>query len=548
MVFNGEIYNYCKLRSELDKVYEFRTTSDTETLLAAYLFWGMDLFDRIEGMFAFGIWDPRTRSVLLGRDHCGQKPLYYSSVSRVIAFASELQALRLLCPEKTHLDRAALEDYLRYWCVPAPHTLIQGLNKVPAGHYVRLDESGERLERYWYPVRGSAKWRQIARTPGEWEEVLCSQLQESVASACTSDVPIAMAFSGGSDSVSVAVAALGSTQALETFSIDVNGSSDPDEEQIRRRFQAWAGIRHHSAKVSEPALREWVSADLRVFDEPVADNTVIFSAALASSVRSHGYKVFLTGEGGDEVFVGYPWWIKLFRWQRRIQSLGGLGKLCAPFIPASHRDRAVFRMFDRANSGPNNVYWDSQLGLPCNTRRALLSFPQDCPGRSFVDGVREDFIAQGGMSESQWFTYIDLNLRLPELLLLRLDRAAMLHSTEPRSPLLDKRLIELALAIPDDVKLKHLKPKAIYLRALRRLVPEELIIRRKIGYNQGIRTELSGLCGVMRSSVTEWNERMGLFRSDRLRSFTETCGAEVLWPLYALSEWANGSRDAGGVQ
>jgi asparagine synthase (glutamine-hydrolysing) len=539
IVFNGEIYNYRELRRELEsRGCHFRTTSDTEVLLYAWREWNTGLFDRLEGMFAFAAWDPGSRVLLMARDFCGQKPLYYC-VDRAgaVCFSSELRPLLALRGEGASLDPAGLDDYLRYWCIPAPGTLLQGIRKVPAGHYVLADPHGLHQRRYWFPLCGARRWEGTVKEESEWRHLLAAELRRSVAATCVADVPVGIAFSGGSDSVAVAASALQAMQQVRTFSIDVPAGLDREERRIRERFARWGGVSHDSSEVSEAALREWIGSGLREFDEPVSDNTVVLSAVLARQIRAQGYKVFLTGEGGDEVFLGYPWWVRLIRWQRRLQSWRGVTPLALPFLPGQWRGKAVGRMWQRAARKEGEIYWDSQLGLSADSRRALLNGASSAAGGDFLERTRAEFHSQGGTSESQWFTYLDLNLRLPEMLLLRLDRGAMRFSTEARSPLLERRLVELALAIPESVKLRDGRPKGILLQAMRSLVPDELVIRRKVGYNQSLSRQLPNLSPLMQDSLAAWNRSAALFRPDGLRQLASTAGPDVLWPLYALSEW-----------
>lgn len=537
LVFNGEIYNFSDIRPELElHGCRFRTASDTEVLLAAYLVWQEKMFDHLEGMFAFGIWDPRDRSLLLARDFCGQKPLYFASSSGTVSFASEMNALRALRPDLSSVDETSVYSYLQYFCVPAPGTMIKGIRKVPAGHYYRVTEHGECLTRYWHPVAASRRWNGIARTEADWEQLIASELKASVVRTCVADVPVGVAFSGGSDSVAVAASALSVQQQLSTFSIDINSMGDPEERSIRSKFSQWAGIRHHSAQVAQQELREWVSTHLRCFDEPVADNTIVFSAVLSSAFRKNGYKVFLTGEGGDEVFIGYPWWVRMLRWQQRIRFAGRAAGFASSLVPSQYRNKAVVRLMQRARSGGGNVFWDSQLGLPPAVAGTLMTgTPQH--DDSFLQQLRQSFLDQGGSNETQWFTWLDVNLRLPELLLLRLDRASMQASTEARSPLLDRPLVELSMAIPEHIKLKHARPKSVFFGALRREVPDDLIIRKKIGYNHGVRGELPSVITELRESVHCWNRSAGLLRQPALEHVTAGLNSDSLWPLYALSEW-----------
>jgi asparagine synthase (glutamine-hydrolysing) len=538
IVLNGEIYNYRELRRELESSgYRFRTASDTEVLLYGYLAWNTGVFERAEGMFALAVWDPRSRRLLLGRDFCGQKPLYYSHENGAIVFCSELRALAALRASSPALDPDGLEDYLRYWCVPAPGTLLKGVRKLAAGHYLEADADGCRTRRHWYPLAATSRWTGQAHSAPEWQELLAAELRRSVANTCVADVPIGVAFSGGSDSVAVAAAALETMPEVRTFSIDAPGGLDPEEKQLRERFARWAGVPHQSTLVPERQLREWIPSRLRAFDEPVSDNTVVFSTLLAGQFRAQGYKVFLTGEGGDEVFLGYPWWVRLIRWQQRLRSAARAARLTARLLPARLRAKAVGRMCERVVAGPDQMYWDSQLGLSLRARQALRNGNTPAHPHDFLERTRADFLAQGGTSESQWFTYLDLNLRLPEMLLLRLDRSAMLASTEARSPLLEKRLVELALAMPEAVKLQDHCPKAGFLEAVRRIVPAELVIGRKVGYNHSLRRLLPNLAKLMGRSVTEWNRSARLFPYEPLERLVSEADADVLWPLYAFSEW-----------
>jgi asparagine synthase (glutamine-hydrolysing) len=537
-VFNGEIYNYQSLRSQLAGLsHRFDTESDTEVLLRSYLEYGTGLFDHVRGMFAFGIWDERNRRLLLARDFCGQKPLFYRVSGRFVAFASEIGALGALSPDSSDLDVDALDLYCKYWCVPPPRTLVKGLNKLPAAHYSIFDGEQFATRRYWFPIRQACKLRADVRQNDDWQVLLAERIQQVVASSCISDVPVAMAFSGGSDSVAVASCALSATQRLAAFSIYNPNSQQNCEESIRREFCEKYSIAHHSIALSPSELQNWVTKYMTRLDEPIGDNTIIYSVVLSEYIQSQGYKVFLTGEGGDEIFLGYPWWVSLMRWAKIIRVAPALATGLIPLLSRQQQRRAVARMLRSRSKGASEVYWDSQLGLADDVRQNLLG--RSCIGISsneYVTALRRQFQAEGGTDDGQWFTYLDLNLRLPELLLPRLDRASMLFGTEARSPLLERDLVELALAMPESVKLPHHRPKGGYFKYLSKKVDPHLIVRQKIGYNAGVRSSLSEYAETLAAQVIRWNRQHAFFQPSALREIVDQ-NPDARWPLFALAHW-----------
>lgn len=480
VVFNGEIYNFLDLRAELEaKGHRFTSRSDTEVLVHLYEEEGESFPARLNGIFAFALYDRNRRKLLLCRDPMGVKPLYYAQVPAGLLFGSELKALRAhpACPSEVDLE--ALRVYLTCEYIPAPLTLLKGVRKLLPGHL--LVASGHRVEvkRYWTlpcPVTVPSRREEAAQR-------LRDEILRSVRGQLMSDVPLGVFLSGGVDSSIVAAAMKACGGRVESFSI---GFEDPsfDESAFAREAARHLGCEHHEHVFSESDLLAEIPRVLAKLDEPFADPSV-FPTALLSRFARERVTVALGGDGGDELFAGYPtYWVHASygryahapRWLRR----GALAAADAA-LPVSHANLSFgykLRKFRDGAESPMPLRHHLWLGAWTPQRLAALM-----PGMAGPMSVPWDWIPSAPSSdpvtEAQW---LDLHTYLVEDILAKVDRASMMASLEVRVPLLDTGIVSLAFSLPVPWRLQGRRGKVLLKEAFAQNLPPGFFDRPKKGF------------------------------------------------------------------
>jgi asparagine synthase (glutamine-hydrolysing) len=502
VVFNGEIYNYRSLRDELIALgSSFHTASDTEVLLEAYRVWGVDCLARLDGMFAFALLDRRANRLFAARDRAGEKPFFYRASSGRLEFASELKALLKHPNFPRKLDTDSLSFYLAYGYVPGDRCIVQGVRKLPPAHALTYDVgAGElRVWRYW-----SLPHALVApiRDPVEALDECTRLLEASVRLRLVADVPVGILLSGGVDSSLItAMAARGSTAAVSTFTVSFPGFAAFDEAPYARAVARHFGTRHTELRADEDSA-DLLPALARQFDEPLGDHSVIPTYLVCRLVRQHA-TVALGGDGGDELFGGYPHYNMLMQMEQlRKWAPSGIRRAVArasALLPVGTRGRNHLVGFgeDVPNSLAHiNMFFDER------SRRALVgqgAVPvafRDCPERYKAGLCRSD------LSVLQQATRLDFETTLAEDYLVKTDRASMLASLELRAPFLDPRLIEFAFSrLPDQMRSTGTERKVLLRGMANRLLPKDVDWRRKQGFSLPLASWLKGSLGRFVSSV-----------------------------------------------
>lgn len=520
MVFNGEIYNHAELRAELQQIggHCWKTDhSDSEMIVHAFEQWGIDCLERFRGMFAIALWDGRARELWLIRDRMGIKPLYYSVHHGRLTFASEIKAL-LKDPEQPRaMNEEAFFHFLSFLTTPAPDTLFAGIRKLPNGTWLRVRENGDIKEhRYWDVLDHVSELPE--HTEGRIAERILAELRTSVRLRKISDVPVGVFLSGGVDSsTNAALFSEGEQTPVKTFSIGYVGenASYPNEFQYARRMAAIVGADHHELALTVDDLVDFLPTMVRLQDEPIADPVCVPVYFVSKLARDNGVIVAQVGEGADELFYGYESWRTLYDLQRYDDMpVPRLAKraLAAGIRAAGFSHRREYEYLRRANLG-QPVFWGGAEAFTDWEKRRLLSprVRRSLAGLTSWDAIapiRKRFDEKAWQrGHLQWMSYIDLNLRLPELLLMRIDKMAMGVSLEGRVPFLDHKFVELAMSIPQELKFKHHTSKYLLKKAVRGVIPDDLIDRRKQGF------------GV---PVTEWFfQRLGTRAREELSAFCD---------------------------
>jgi len=495
LVYNGEIYNHAEVRAELERGgrHAFATDhSDTETLVHAYEEWGTGCLARMRGMFAFALWDGRTRRLWLVRDRVGIKPLFYAVHDDRLVFASEIKALLADPQQERALDEESLYHYLSFLCVPAPRTLFRGIRKLEAGCWLTATADGRIEEGRWWDAWDAVEPLHGA-TDAELQARLLEELRTSVRLRKLGDVPVGVFLSGGVDSsTNAALFAEGAVAPVKTFTVgyDESYASYPNELEWARRMASVVGADHHERILSLDDLLAFLPELARLQDEPVADPVCVPLFYVSELARAEGVTVAQAGEGADELFFGYPSWRTLLRLQRAddLAVPAAAKRLALAGLRAAGQGTARPYEYLRRGAEGVPVFWGGAEAFTETQKRRLLSFRlrRELAGVSSWDvlaPIRARFEeAAWEPSHANWMTYLDLRLRLPELLLARIDRMSMGASLEARVPFLDHRVVELALSMPTAAKTRGGALKPLLRGAVRGLVPDVLIDRPKQGF------------------------------------------------------------------
>ncbi len=484
IVFNGEIYNFADLRKDLKaKGHAFRSDSDTEVILAAYREWGTDCLSRLNGMFAFALYDSRRRQVFIARDRAGEKPLFYALDKGALRFASELKGLLADPAFPRRIDRAALDCYLAMSYVPGERCMLQGVNKLPPGHALVFELASGRLRlwRYWQlPEPGTAAAQGVADEAGLLDE-LEVLLEDAVRRQLVADVPVGVLLSGGVDSSLITAMAVRAAPRVKTFTIRFPGYGEYDETEHARLIARHFGTEHVELAAADSNV-ELLPLLAREFDEPMVDSSMIPTYLVSRLVREH-CTVALGGDGGDELFAGYPQYNRLLWLQQKINVVP-LGLRLATARAA----QALLPVGFRGRNWLLGLGVDLRTGLPLiyslfdrGTRQRLMS--RHGAWELPAERIREQRIPATA-DLLQRATRMDFGNYLAEQILVKVDRASMLNSLEVRAPLLDYRVIEFAFGkVPSHLKATSDSRKVLLKKLAARVLPKEFDLQRKQGFS-----------------------------------------------------------------
>jgi asparagine synthase (glutamine-hydrolysing) len=550
IVFNGEIYNHAELREELTRLghKNWQTDhSDTEVILHAFQEWGIECVKRFRGMFAIALWDAANQELWLIRDRVGIKPLYYALDERGLVFASEIKAILAGPKRKRAVNEEAFFHYLSFLTTPAPMTLFDGIEKLAAGTWSKISADGtQHMERWW------DAWDDVEPNPGTEDEIaseILSELDEAVRYRKVGDVPIGVFLSGGVDSsANVALFSKGDETPVKTFSIGYKGDQDSvaDELPYARMMAEQVGADHHEYLVSQDDLLAFLPDMIRFQDEPIADPVCVPVYYVAKLARDNGVTVCQVGEGADELFWGYSSW-KIFlgleranAWPipRFVKSLG------VGVLTAMGQDGKLSTEFLRRASKGLPIFWGGAEAFPESAKWDILSprLKEKFKGRSSWEAIapiRERFEEKAwDKSPLSWMSYLDLNLRLPELLLMRVDKMSMATSIEARVPFLDHQFIRHALSIPPTLKTQGGVLKQILKKAVRGLIPDEIIERKKQGFAVPIDDWVSDELGSKAAATLRaFCSSTDFFDSQGVDRILKSGNARQIWYLLNFALW-----------
>ena len=550
IVFNGEIYNHRELRPLLEsKGHRFRTSTDTEAILHAYEEFGAACVDRLEGMFAFAIYDGRRKELFAARDRLGKKPFFYTLVNGVFHFASELPALASATGSTAHIDLSSLEGYLSLGYFVAPHTIYRNVFKLPAAHWLRIRQGQVQTFEYWDVDEFDTDRRS---TPALVEDIDAT-LRKATLDRLESEVPLGAFLSGGIDSglvVSYMAEALG--ERLTTVSVGFNERAHDELAAARltaRRFNA-----RHQVEIIPPRLNEAIGPVVEGLGEPLADSSAIPTWYVSKAARRH-VTVALSGDGGDESFAGYDfryWPHALEATARRVMpeslapSIGWLGRRW-PRWRRLPRPLRVGTLLENLGRDPAAAYYMDLAFLKPAGARALMGLPPNAdPMMSPVyEAVTAPYRRCPSAHAVQRAEYADLKVYLPNDPLVKVDRMSMAHGLEVRCPLLDRRVVELAFRIPADRKQAGPQGKTLLRRLAHRRLPAGVWALPKHGFTAPVSEWIRGAAALRFENevLSSTSAITGLIdKADLTRRFIDHRAGRLessyaLWAVWVLERW-----------
>lgn len=551
VILNGEIYNYRELRSSLEKRgHSFRSASDTEVLPHLYEEYGDQMVRELNGMFAFALWDSKRRRLLIARDRFGEKPLYWGVFDNTLIFASEPKVLLAHPAIRPALNLQALRQYLSFDYVPAPLSIYDGINKLPAAHKLTLEKGQVKVESYW---RLNYQTAQPVPSEHEAAEQLRELLADAVRMRLVSDVPLGVLLSGGVDSSTVAALAVrASSEAVKTFSISFAEASF-DESAYARGVAKYLGTDHHEERLSANLAANLVSEIGSWMDEPFSDPSLVPTYLLSRFTRKH-VTVALGGDGGDELFAGYPMYAG-HRWAEVYKR-----------VPQALRSSIVEPLVGLLPVKTKNLSFDYKA------RRFVTGAKYDAVARhhiwfgSFTPEQQEQLLTPEALAASDGDIYadarhiagecdndevvtqmqsVDTRLYLAEDILTKVDRASMAVSLEVRAPFLDPRVAEFAASLPCNYKLRRLQTKYILKKAVQDLLPSFVTRRGKKGFGvpvaEWLKVKLRPLARDLLSP--ERVRRAGVFNANYIAKLQDehergvANHRKLLWTLLMFELW-----------
>ncbi len=559
LVFNGEIYNHASLREGLEErghVYASRT--DSETILHLYEERGLDFVEDLEGDYGIAIWDEKRGQLVLVRDRIGVKPLYFYHKDGRFIFASEIKAILQHPAVTPDVDEESLYHYLTFLTTPAPRTLFRDIQKIPAGHMLIVSRDGTiNLKQYWDALPPE----QIdTRSEEEHKTEILRLLRASIKKRMMSDVPFGVFLSGGVDSsANVALMSEQMSRPVETFTVGFQDAEYLNELDSARRIARDFQTNHHEVIISEDEMQKFLPDLVFHQDEPIADPVCVPLYYVSKLARDSGTIVVQVGEGADEIFSGYENYVRHLRiyekfWQHAERVPSSLRRAASavtrPALEATGRKRAAIELIRRLGAD-EPLFWGGVVVYDETFKPRVLSsqMRERMNNRSSLEVVnsylnyieeerpRSDFLSR--------MTYLELKLRLPELLLMRVDKITMATSVEARVPFLDHHLVEYAMGVPRELKVEGRSGKHILKRALEEILPRDLLYSRKRGFGAPVREWFrNGLAGWFDSHLMNSTMRRRDFFDyqfiarllDEHRRGTKDWGFH-LWALLNLSLW-----------
>ena len=526
--FNGEIYNFLELKAELD--FEYKSCGDSEVLLAAYLKLGVDFVQHLRGMFAIAIYDAGT--LYLFRDRLGKKPLFYHHGESFV-FASEIKAITPFLKHR-HLNNDALLSYLSFLAPTPPHTFFKDIYKLAAGEYLTCKNNCVEVKRYYDLLH--VRPNEIS-DEGEALKILEENLLDSISMRLNANAPTASLLSGGIDSALIAAVAKKFGHNLHTFTLGYSEYQNYDERKNATKTAEFLGVRNSVVEIDQNRFMQASEHVFTSLDEPLNDPAAIPLYLLFEEISKEGYRVVMSGEGSDELFLGYRQYFEYLDIQKA----------------ATLMHKNWLKKYFRSNFSMNREWewykriWDETLLFRSSGEKftdlqkneLLRQNIRDNESLKYISSYRERFLKSGHKDESIWYSYIDLNLFQAEHFLRKLDHVSMAHSIESRTPFLDHHLAESVFALSPELRYSEGVTKSLLKKIASPYLNEEILKRKKKGFSNPYMEWLIASGEI--DLISEVNAQTGMFRQEVVQNYIEMAKRgkfkQHVWGLYVLSWW-----------
>lgn len=526
--FNGEIYNFKELKQELN--FDFKTQTDSEVIIAAYLKWGVDFVQHLRGMFAIALMDEDT--LYLFRDRLGKKPLFYMEGSSFV-FASELKAVKPFL-STCKLNNDALISYLSFLAPTPPHTFYQGIKKLAAGEYLTYKNNQVTCKRYFDLLDNKPN---IITNKDEAVSLLEQELQNSIAMRLNADVPMASLLSGGIDSATINYYAKEQRVQLPTYTLGYKEFAKYDERENAKLTADFLGLSNTQVQIDQNDFIEASDKVLDMLDEPLNDPAAVPLYLLFKQIKKDGYKVVMSGEGADELFLGYRQYFEYLD----IQSAASLAhkNWLKKYFRANFSMNREWEWYKRIFDDTLLFRSSGEKFTDLQKNQLLKRNVRDNESLQYIKNYRDRFEASAHSDESVWYSYIDLNLFQAEHFLMKLDRVSMAHSIESRTPFLDHKLASLVFRIDPKLRYEEGVTKSLLKRIMTNKLPNEVLTRKKKGFANPYMEYLIHSKKI--NLIQEVNTQTGMFVKKKLDEYLSTAARgsfkQHVWGLYVLSYW-----------
>lgn len=551
IAFNGEIYNHAEIRKELEasSKYVWKTShSDTEVIIHAYEEWGIDCLEKFRGMFGIALWDGRQNKFYLIRDRIGIKPVYYTVENGVLTFASEIKAILKVSGKKYGVNKKAFYDYLSFLCTPNDETLFDGIKKLRPGTWLCL-ENGKITTHRYYDILDHVDVNIAKANENEIIEMIQNELRTAVKLRKEADVPVGVFLSGGIDSsTNTALFSEGENANVKTFCVGYPAETESYKSEFNyaKIMADYAKTQHFEHVITAEEALEFLPKMVYQQDEPISDPVCIPVYFVSKLARDNGVTVAQVGEGSDELFWGYQAW-KTFSKINLANNIPGMmwaKKLIKHSLQNHNVSKGLEYECIRRATAREPLFWSGAESFYETEKQRMISkeLKSYLGSYSSFEALKptyENYMAKSvDKSFVNWMGYTDLNHRLPELLLMRVDKMSMLVSLECRVPFLDHKFVELGMSIPEKIKTKNWESKYILKKAVEGIIPNELIYRKKQGFGAPVMDWFKGSMGnKMKQSVMEMVDATDLFDKDYMKQRLSGESDTADWFLFNLSMW-----------
>lgn len=545
ITFNGEIYNYLELRKDIEKLgYRFKSNTDTEVIIYLYKHYGLEFVNKLRGMFAIGIWDKLNERLILCRDRFGKKPLYYSFYKDSFIFASEIKAIKFFINEMLDINKEALLQYLSFLAPLPPNTMFENIHKIQAGHMLIFHSGNITISEYYDPIKNLPP---LLNDTDEVLESIEEYLKRSVYYRLVSDVEVGSYLSGGVDSSMIsALYSNLATRPINTFSVGYTEHKQYDELYFAKRVAEHIHANYHETIMSKDDFINNIDSVVYHLDEPINDPACVPTYILSKLVREHDIKVCLSGEGGDEIFFGYDRYYDFLKYYDLQKSLDVSQKaFILSYLLSNFSISKEWEYFNRTvNDDP--IFRTIGENFTDNQKRLMLNsdvFKDVTVDSSltYINEYKKAFDDSKLQHPSCWFSYIDLKIWIPEVIMMKLDKMSMANSVELRTPFLDHELVELLLSISPEIRI-GMENKNLLKKIAIRYLPQEIVHRRKKGFSSPFMEWISEYYGTeVLKELKCFNKETGFF-NDEFLEFLLKDGKDkgfknAVWGLFILSRW-----------